>query len=83
MALSFDFAATIRRFAVFGLTFNMFLNKHSDFLELVFLTGVDVRELHHSLVSDTNDGTLKYSRYEDDNIVISYSTLCSLFPPQL
>ena len=40
MALRFDFANTIRRFAVFGLTSNMLVNRHSDFLELGFLTGV-------------------------------------------
>ena len=40
MALRFDFAATIRRFAIFGLTSNMLVNKHSDFLALSFLTGV-------------------------------------------
>ena len=30
-----------------------------------------------------NDGVLKYSRNEDDNIIISDYTLSSLFPPQL
>ena len=44
---------------------------------------VSVRELHNSLVSYHNDGGLKYARYEDDNIIISDSTLCSLLPPQL
>ena len=33
-------AATKRRFSVLGLTSNMFVNKHSDFLALSFLTGV-------------------------------------------
>ena len=42
MAMCFDFAATIRRFAVFGTTSNMLVNKHSDFIGLGFLTGVDV-----------------------------------------
>ena len=42
-----------------------------------------VRELHNSLVSDTNYGGLKDARDEDDNIIISDYTLCSLFPPQL
>ena len=42
MALRFDFAATIWRFVVFGLTSNMLVNKHHDFLALGFLTGVDV-----------------------------------------
>ena len=40
MALCLDFAAPIRRFAVFFLTFNMLVNKHSDLLALSFLTGV-------------------------------------------
>ena len=39
MALRLDFAATKRSFAVVGLTSNMFVNKHSDFLALCFLTG--------------------------------------------
>ena len=41
MALCLDFAATKRHFSVLGLTSNMFVNKHSDFLALGFLTGVD------------------------------------------
>ena len=41
MALRLDFSATKRRFSVVGLTYNMFVNKHSDFLALGFLTGVD------------------------------------------
>ena len=41
MALRLDFAATKRRFAVVGLTSNLFVNKHSDFLALRFLTDVD------------------------------------------
>ena len=47
------------------------------------LPQVSVKELHNSLVSDTNYGGLKDARDEDDNIIISGSTLCSLFPPQL
>ena len=42
MALRLDFAATIQRFYVFGLTSNMLVNKHSDFVALGFLTAVDV-----------------------------------------
>ena len=42
MALRFDFASTIRQFSVFGLTSNILVNKHSDFLALGVLTGVDV-----------------------------------------
>ena len=44
---------------------------------------MSVRELYNSLVGDTNDGDLKDARDEEDNIIISYYTLCSLFPPQL
>ena len=44
---------------------------------------MSVRELHNSIVSDTNDGSLKEARYEDDNIIINNSTLYSLLPPQL
>ena len=47
------------------------------------LLQVSVRELHNIIVSDTNDGVIKYARDEDDNIIISDSTLSSLFPPQL
>ena len=43
MALRFYFAAPIRRFAVPGLTPNMFVNKHSDLVALGFLTGVYCR----------------------------------------
>ena len=42
MDLRLDFAAPKRRLAVLGRTSNMFVNKHSDFLALGFLTGVDV-----------------------------------------
>ena len=41
MDLRFYFAATKRCFAVFGITYNMLVNKHSDFLALGFFTGVD------------------------------------------
>ena len=44
---------------------------------------MSVRELHNSLVSDTNYDGLKDDRYEDDNIIISDSTLGSLLTPQL
>ena len=39
MALCLDFAATIRRFAVFGLTSNMLVKRRSDYLEFGFLAG--------------------------------------------
>ena len=42
MDLRFDFAVTNRHFAVVGLTSNIFVNKHSDFIALGFLTGDDV-----------------------------------------
>ena len=44
---------------------------------------VSVRELHNNLVSATKDGGLKEAIDEDDNIIISDSTLRSLLPPQL
>ena len=47
------------------------------------LLQVSVRELHNRLVSDPNDGGIKYAKDEDDNIIISDSTLCSLLLPQL
>ena len=47
------------------------------------LLQVSVRELHNSLVSDPNYGSIKDARDEDDKSIISDSTLRSLFPPQL
>ena len=47
------------------------------------LLQMSVRELHNSLVSDPNDGGIKDARDEDDNIIISDSTLRSLLSPQL
>ena len=47
------------------------------------LLQVSVRELHNSLVSDTNDGGMKYARDEYGKIIISDSTFRSLLPPQL
>ena len=46
------------------------------------LLQVSVRELHNNLVSDADNGGLKEARYEDDNIIISDSTLRSILPPQ-
>ena len=43
---------------------------------------VSVRELHNNLVSATKYGGVKEARDEDDNIIISDSTLRSLLPPQ-
>ena len=42
MALRLDFTSTIRHFAVFGLTSNMLVKRHSYFLALGLLTSVDV-----------------------------------------
>ena len=47
------------------------------------LLHVSIRELHNILVSDPNDGGLKYAMDEDDNIIISDYTFLSLLPPQL
>ena len=43
---------------------------------------VSVRELHNNLVSSTKYGGFKEARDEDDKIIISDSTLCSILPPQ-
>ena len=48
-----------------------------------FLLQVSVRELQNIFVSDPNDGGLKDARDEDNNIIISDSTLHSLLPSQL
>ena len=47
------------------------------------LSQVSVRELNNSLVSDTNDGSMKDARDEYGKIIISDSTLRALLPPQL
>ena len=47
------------------------------------LLQMSVRELHNSLLSNSNDGSLKDARDEDGTILISNSTLRSLLPPQL
>ena len=44
---------------------------------------VSVIELNNNLVIATNYSGLKKARDEDDNIIISDSTLRSLFPPRL
>ena len=46
------------------------------------LLQVSVRELHKNLVSDADNGAIKQSRYEENNIIISGYTLRSLLPPQ-
>ena len=58
----------------------MFDNHTEPQLVPKLLLPMSVRELHNSLVSDPNDGGLKDDRGEDDNIIISDSTLCSLLP---
>ena len=47
------------------------------------LLQVSVRELHNSLVTDPNDGGLKYTRNENGKIIIIDSTFRSLLAPQL
>ena len=47
------------------------------------LLQMSVRELHNTLFSTIIYGGLKEARYEDDNTIISVSTLRSLFTPQL
>ena len=44
---------------------------------------MSVREIHNSLVSDSNDGGLKDDRDENGKIIISDYTLCSMLPSQL
>ena len=61
----------------------MFYDQTEPQLFPQLLFQVSVRELHNSLVSDLNDGGLKDTRDEDDNIIISDSTLRSMLPPQL
>ena len=46
------------------------------------LLHLSVRELNRNLVSDIDNGGLKESRDEDNNIIISDSTLSSLLSPQ-
>ena len=67
---------------------------YNDFLKVMFddqtepqlvpelLLQVSIIELNNNLVSDPNDGCLKDSRDEEDNIIISDSTFHSLLPPQ-
>ena len=57
--------------------------RHQELLVPKLLPQVFVRELHNSLVSDSNDGGLKDARDKDGKIIISDSTLRSLLPPQL
>ena len=47
------------------------------------LLQVYVRELHNKLVSATIYSGLKEAKDEEHNIIISYSTLHSLLPPQI
>ena len=61
----------------------MFDNQTEPQLVPKLLIQASIRELYNSLVSDPNYGGLKDARYEDDNIIISDSTLRSLLPPQL
>ena len=61
--LRLDFAAPTRRFSVLFLTFNMMVKRHSDFLALGFLTGVDVIvTLELSSVTSSGVDTIATSR---------------------
>ena len=59
----------------------MFDDQAGPQLVPIFLLQVSVRELHNSLVSDTNDDGLKYAWDKENSIIISNSTLRSLLPP--
>ena len=56
----------------------MFYNQIETQLVPKLLLQVSITELHNRLVSNPNDGGIKYARDKDDNILISDSTLCSL-----
>ena len=56
------------------------LTERQFFPKLLFK--VSVRELHKNIVSATKYGGLKEAINEDDNIIVSDSTLRSLLPPQ-
>ena len=62
----------------------MKIDGHTE-LQLVpkLLMHVSIIELHKNLVSDTDYGGLKETIDEENNIIISYSTLRSLLTPQL
>ena len=62
MALRLDFAATKRRFDVLGLTSNMFVNKHSYFQVLGFLSVDDVM-CTLGLLSATPSGVYSRAAY--------------------
>ena len=47
------------------------------------LLRVSVRDLHNILVVDPIDGSIKEARYEENNIIISDSTLRALLTWQL
>ena len=75
MDFRFNFAAKNRRLAVLGLTSNMFVNKHSDFLALGFLTGDDVK-CTLGLLSVTPSGVDSIAAY-----IISLRFCCSSHLP--
>ena len=51
-------------------------------LVTILLLQVSVRELHNSMVIPPEEGGLKEERDEYKNIIISYSTLHNILPPQ-
>ena len=70
--------------SIFNNSMKVKINGHTE-PQLVpkILLQVSVRELHKNIVSNADNGGLKEARDEDDNIIISDSTLRSLFPPHL
>ena len=61
----------------------MFHDQTEPQLVPTLLLQVSVIEIRNCLVSDPNDGGLKYARDEDCKIIIIDSTLRSLLTPQL
>ena len=71
------------------------ITNFNDYLKVIFddrtepqmvpklLLHVYLRELHNSLVSDSNDHDIKDAREEENNTIIRDSTLQTLLPPQL
>ena len=55
--------------------------EHQPVPKLLFQ--VSVREIHNNIASAKKDGGIKEARDEDDNIIISDSTLRSLLPCEL
>ena len=52
-------------------------------LVTIFLLQMSIIEIHNNLVSDTSEGGIKEERDEENNIIISDSTLRSLLSPRV